>query len=304
MKKLKRYRTVCILSDGRKGHIQQSVAFARYLGLPYTVHEVSFRYRWFKLLSYVLDRLGIYIRSLYSDLRECGDDAIVVGTGSSTYYALKCVSGKEKNVFSVTMMLPEGYRYDYDLIFAQKHDNPPPAENIVVIPVNFYYPENSDLYFPEKPSIGIVIGGSSRHISIDRRKMEIYLDKIFRLFPEHEIAVTTSPRTSKEIEILLEKYTFAYKVVYSENSVNPIGDFFERCNTVFITEDSTSMISAAVTAGKCAVEILRFGNDVSGKYSRFLGMLAEEGYLHIFDGEVGGTVKKVDFGKYLRELSG
>ena len=49
-----------ILSDGKPGHVNQSIAFARLLGLDYEVREVSFRNRFCKGLSYLFDRVGIY----------------------------------------------------------------------------------------------------------------------------------------------------------------------------------------------------------------------------------------------------
>jgi len=43
---------VLILSDGRLGHLNQSIAFSKYCNLPYDVVEVKPRYFWSKAISY------------------------------------------------------------------------------------------------------------------------------------------------------------------------------------------------------------------------------------------------------------
>ena len=76
---------------------------------------------------------------------------MVVGAGSTTSYATK-VFAKKMHAKSVVMMLPRGYRYDFDIIFAQIHDNPPKQENIIEIPANFSYVEPKG-YLPSRKKV-------------------------------------------------------------------------------------------------------------------------------------------------------
>ena len=294
---------ILVLSDDRMGHLNQSLAFVKYTGMSYDIVSVKFKSRWRKLLSYLLDNMGIYTESLFFDIEidKTYDYDIVVGTGSTTAYLTK-VLAKKMNAKSVIMMLPRGFRYDFDLIFAQSHDNPPKQENIIEIPANFSYVETKGIYKRGKKSIGIVIGGNTKIFTISKEKLQVQLDAIVKLYEGYEVAVTTSPRTSEEIELLAVSYGFDYELIYSKNPVNPIADFLEQCETVFITGDSTSMISEAVSYGKANVVILPLECQEKNKFTKFIDTLKAEGYLHIFDGAVKNKNKKLDFKSYLEKV--
>ncbi len=294
---------ILILNDGRMGHLNQSVALAKYLELPYDVVEVLPKYSWSKPLTYVLDKLGVRTKLLFQDITLAHDAyEMVVGTGSWTYYMVKVLAG-QLEAKSVAMMFPRGYRYDdFDMIFAQKHDHPPKLANINELPANFSYVEPKGLYEAKKKSIGIVIGGNNKIFTMSKEKLQTQLDFIVEHYQGYEIAVTTSPRTSEAVEQLVESYHFDYEVIFSKNRINPIPDFLEHCETVFITGDSTSMISEAVSYGKTNVIVLPLESQKDNKFERFIKDLEKEGYLHIFDGTIKNTNRKIDFRAYLKGL--
>jgi len=302
-----------IISDGKNGHLNQSIALAKYLGYEYDVTKVHFKYKIYKMLSYLFDRIGLYIMSIFQfgsgvlprhpELVSGSKNEydIVVCAGSSTYYATKTIA-KKFNVKSVAMMLPRGYRYDFDVIFAQAHDNPPILSNVIEIPANFSFIKPLGLYKPKKQSVGIIIGGNNSSLEMNKDKLKKQLDFIKKHFKDFEIAVTTSPRTSKEIEELIVSYHFDYEVIYSLNSVNPIPDFLAKCETVFITSDSTSMISEAISFGKANIVVLPLVSKKQNKFVKFISKLETDGYLHIFDGKIINKNKKIDFTQYLKGL--
>jgi len=293
---------ILVLSDDRMGHLNQSLAFVKYTDISYDIVSVKFKSRWRKLLSYILDNMGIYTESLFDiEIDKTYDYDIVVGTGSTTAYLTK-VLAKKMNAKSVAMMLPRGFRYNFDLIFAQSHDNPPKQENIIEIPANFSYVETQEIYKRGKKSIGIVIGGNTKVFTVFKEKLQVQLDAIVELYAGYEVAITTSPRTSEEIEHLVESYGFDYEVIYSKDPINPIADFLEQCETVFITGDSTSMISEAVSYGKANVVILPLECQEKNKFTKFIDTLKEGEYLHIFDGSVKNKNKKLDFKSYLKKV--
>lgn len=296
---------ILILSDDRVGHLNQSLAFVKYTGMPYDVVSVKFKARWCKLLSYIFDNLGIYTEILFDmEIDQTNDYDIVVGTGSSTAYLTK-VLAKKMNARSVAMMLPRGFRYDFDVIFAQSHDNPPQQENIIEIPANFSYVEPKGLYQAKNNSIGIVIGGHNKLCTMHKEKLQTQLDAIVKLYEGYEVAITTSPRTSEDIELLVESYGFDYEVIYSQNPINPISDFLEQCETVFLTGDSTSMISETVSYGKSNVVILPLEckEKKKNKFSNFINTLEEKGYIHVFDGSIKNKNKKLDFKSHLEQVN-
>jgi hypothetical protein len=272
----------------------------KYLDISYDVISVKFRYKWFKALSYLLDKIGIFTEKLF-DIQTDKKYDMVVGTGSGTSYASKVLARRNK-AKSVSMMLPRGYRYDFDVIFAQRHDNPPKQENIIEIPANFSYVEPKGLYQAKKSTIGIVIGGDNKLFTMHKEKLKSQLDAIVKVFDDYEIAITTSPRTSDEIEQLVGSYGFDYEVIFSKNPINPIPDFLEQCESVFITGDSTSMISEAVAYGRTNVVVLPLESKEENKFTRFIETLEKEGYLHIFDGTIKNRNRKIDFRKYVKDV--
>jgi len=290
-----------ILSDDRMGHLNQSLAFVKYLDLTYDTAPVKFRFKWAKALSYLFDRMDIYTQMLFDVQIPNEKYDVIVGTGSATSYATKVLAKKLK-AKSVAMMLPRGYRYDFDLIFAQSHDRPLEQHNIIEVPANFSYVEPKGVYQAKKSAIGIVVGGDNALFTMSKQRLQSQLESIIKAYEGYEIAITTSPRTSDEIEALVESYGFDYEVIFSQNPINPIPDFLEQCESVFITGDSTSMISEAVSYGRSNVVVLPLECKEANKFTRFVERLEHEGYLHIFDGTIQKRNRKIDFKAYLKEV--
>jgi mitochondrial fission protein ELM1 len=128
------------------------------------------------------------------------------------------------------------------------------------------------------------------------------MDRIAQRYGEYEIAVTTSPRTSGEIEALVSSYGFDYEVIHSRDRINPIPDMLEQCERVFVTADSTSMISEAVSHGRCHVVVLPTGAAGENKLARMTESLRREGYLTLFGEEASGAPRKIDFALYARKV--
>jgi len=293
-----------ILSDGRAGHENQSVALAKHLGMAYDVCRVKPRFGWSKAAAMLLDRLGVKLSRLFRvEKLPQTSYSYVVGAGSATYYPVKVLAEK-LDAKSVTMMLPKGFRYDFDLILAQGHDDPPKQPNIKTLPVNLSYVEPQGIFQQaQKPVVGIVIGGENGVYRMSRGRIEAFLDEIAARFKQtHTIAVSTSPRTPQEIESVVASYDFDYTLIYSECQENPIPDFLAVAEVVFVTADSTSMISEAVSFGKSAVIVLPLEAQKESKYQIFVEMLEKGEYLHIYDGSIKYRSRKVDLLRALRKV--
>jgi len=292
---------VLILSDKRAGHENQSIAFAKYCDARFDILHVSFKNRFLKLLSYAFDFLHIYTKNIFTCNSIKGDYDLIVSAGSSTYYANKVLS-KLHNLKSVALMLPKGYKYDFDYIFAQTHDTPPKQKNIIEIPANFSFIEPKNIYKTDKKSIGIVIGGDNSVFKMKTEVLKKQLDCIKETLKEYDVAITTSPRTPKQIEDLIESYGFKYGVIFSKNRINPISDFLDKCEYVFITIDSTSMISEAISFGNSYIEVLPIDERKDNKFYKMTKTLEKNGFLHIFDGKIGNSNKKIDFSRYAKKV--
>ena len=289
-------KRLLILSDGKPGHVNQSIAYAKYLGYEYDLHPVSLKKMGGKVLSYLLDRVGIYSEKLFTTDFQSGEFNAVVSAGSGTYYANRTLA-RQLGCRSIAVMLPRGYRFDFDLIVAQQHDDPPALANIINIPINLSYIEPQGLVKPQSGHryIALIIGGDSRHLQMDVSLLKKQLDQILALFPEHEVWMTTSPRTPKGVEKMLREFSFSRAVYYSEEPVNPIPDYLQHSEYLFLTADSSSMISEAVSFGRCCVEVLPPPASLQkkSKINKLINLLAAEKYLHLFDGSVATYRKKI-----------
>ncbi|MCK5515438.1 MAG: mitochondrial fission ELM1 family protein, partial [Desulfobulbaceae bacterium] len=83
---------------------------------------------------------------------------------------------------------------------------------------------------------------------------------------------------------------------------NPIPDFLQHSEYVFLTADSSSMISEAVSFGKSCVEVLPFTMTFpeKSKFNKFLKTLIQNNSLHLFNGQVGYVAEKVDLVNLLK----
>ena len=60
-----RSNRLLILSDGKPGHVNQSIAFAWHLGCEYDICPTGFINRGAKILSYLADRCRLHLASLF-----------------------------------------------------------------------------------------------------------------------------------------------------------------------------------------------------------------------------------------------
>ena len=131
---------VLILTDGKAGHENQSKAFARALGCGFNLVEVHFKSKFHKLLSYLMDRVGVRRLELIEGLDKLDHDggsyAAVIGAGSGTFYAVKAVA-KKLGVKCGVVLYPRGYDIKgFDCVLAPAFDRPKKAANVIEIPAN------------------------------------------------------------------------------------------------------------------------------------------------------------------------
>lgn len=313
-------RKVLILTDGKAGHENQSKAFARALGCDFDLVEIHFKSAFHKTLSYLFDRLGIHTLSLFANHEPRTTNhayAAVLGTGSGTFYAAKSLARKT-GVKCGVVLYPRGYRIaTFDCVLAPAFDRPHPAPNVITIPVNLvasdeaFYAAGTEAfrarYTPsEKPAVAVIVGGPNKCSTMSADWMRAQLDQIFATYKptnheprttNHEIWVTTSRRTPPEVEAVVDSFPFDYKLLYSKDHFNPIPAFVKLARTLYVTAESTGMISESCTFGAAEVRVLDNLKPGPHKFRRFVEDLARGGY-------VNGT-RKVDLSEqfaHAREL--
>ena len=350
------HRKALILSDGRKGHENQSIAFCELKGLEFCICKIAYANKLLKLCSYALDFFGLYFKIFKCDLGGSGTAAdrkngsnlnntslnspaasdsinldaapngtnsdavsysanldaasdrnlnfadfdLFVGAGSTTYYALKFYARRYAKP-SIALMYPKGYRKDFSVIIAGAHDRPKLRANLKISPVSLSFSRPQGLYQPQRKSIGFIIGGPNSCFEMGDEILK-QIETVRAQFADCEFALTTSPRTPRATESALEKLGWDYSVIYSRELVNPIGDFLAQCEWVFISEDSVSMISEAVSNGSASVAILSLKRKVAhNKFDDFISALVSTGHARRYDETLKKTAK-YDLGAFVREI--
>ena len=294
---------VLILTDGKAGHENQSKAFARALGCEFDLVEIHFKSKLAKALSYLLDWLGVLNTNL-TDLTDSTkrDYVAVIGTGSGTFYAAKAVA-KKLGVKCGVVLYPRGYDVkSFDCVLAPAFDRPKAAANVIEIPANLV--ANDEAFYSKgiedfkahygKCSNGgmlecsnaeaVIIGGPNKCSTMTPEWMKAQLDAIFNSKPQTsnlkpEFWVTTSRRTPPDVEAVVDSYPWNYKLLYSKDHFNPIPAFVKLAKKLYVTAESTGMLSEACTFGSAEVVALDNLNPGPHKFRRFVDDLRKGGYV-------------------------
>ena len=313
MSNVAKMNKVLILTDGKAGHENQSRAFARALDCEPKLLPIRFKSSFAKALSYLLDLFGILTLRLFEPFGQPHDQAIsrssgfraVLGTGSGTFYAAKALA-RRLGVPCGVVLYPRGYRLDgFDCILAPAFDRPDNVPNVIPIPANLVA---SDAAFYEagvtafrarhapsgRPAVAVIVGGPNKCASLTADWMRAQLEQIFAKYrPDHEIWVTTSRRTPPDVEAVVDSFPFDYKLIYSRDRFNPIPAFVSLARVLYVTAESTGMLSEACTFGTAEVHALDNLKSGPHKFRRFIDDLAAAGHLN--------GARKIDLAEHFRQ---
>ncbi|MBR4259958.1 MAG: mitochondrial fission ELM1 family protein [Kiritimatiellae bacterium] len=287
-----------VLTDGKAGHENQSKAFARALGLDFELVPVKFKSPFHKALSYLLDRLGVRTVGLLQGLDDIlhsstpplTHSSTVIGTGSGTFYAAKALARRIGAKCGV-VLYPRGYALSsFDCILAPSFDNPAERPNVVEIPANLvandaeFYEKGVASFAarhagPTDSLVGVIVGGPNKCSSMSADWMKARLDEIFAANRGAQMCVTTSRRTPADVEAVVDSYPWDYKLIYSKDHFNPIPAFVKLAKRLYVTAESTGMLSEACTFGSAEVVALDNLNPGPHKFRRFVENLRAGGYV-------------------------
>ena len=282
-------RNILVLSDGKPGHLKQSLAVLDLIkSLPYQIKsnivEIRFKNNFQKIAFHICafffskncqGCMGCFLRLFNSFdyhklLSEYYD--IVISCGSSLAMLNRLVAF-ENMAKSIAVMKPGMFSLKrFDLIIIPEHDNVLKSNNVALIKgalskelgkdknqlgtvVSDYELENPPL---SSPVIGVLLGGSNKYLSLDigtASEAVRTLDGITENLSSH-ILVSTSRRTSKDIEGFLKDNLSKNprcRMLIIANEYNPQGSLeaiLHLSDILVVTGDSISMISEAINSGK------------------------------------------------------
>ena len=210
---------------------------------------------------------------------------------------------KKLGVKCGVVLYPRGYNVkSFDCVLAPAFDRPKAAANVIEIPANlvandeaFYSKGIEDFkahygkcsnggVFECSNAQAVIIGGPNKCSTMTPEWMKAQLDAIFNSKPQTsnlkpEFWVTTSRRTPPNVEAVVDSYPWNYKLLYSKDHFNPIPAFVKLAKKLYVTAESTGMLSEACTFGSAEVVALDNLNPGPHKFRRFVDDLRKGGYV-------------------------
>jgi len=135
-------------------------------------------------------------------------------------------------------------------------------------------------------AVAVIVGGPNKCSTLTPDWMKVQLDAIFHSNSQKieqsnntQFWVTTSRRTPPDVEAVVDCYPWDYKLLYSRDHFNPIPAFVKLAKKLYVTAESTGMLSEACTFGTAEVVALDNLNPGPHKFRRFVDGLRSAGYV-------------------------
>ncbi len=312
---------VLILSDGKAGHLNQSLGLVRRLPhVRYRVVDIKFRSTFYRGLAWVAGVCGMgKVNFVRKTLTKESFDAImesaprvVLSTGISVA-PVNLMLGRIFRARTAVSMKPGPIRLSrYDLAIVPMHDEPPKMPNVVetlgapnLIDEELLKQEAAKLRrlmnLKKQIRIGVLLGGETRDYYISRETGIVMIGQLKRLCQEldAEVLISTSRRTPRGIEKMIAGAfdgdpACPLMALASANSDNPVPGILGLSDIIVVTEESTSMVSEAASSGKTVV-VMRIDRHYKKrlKQERTIQELSKLGYItatesdHLFETVMG-----------------
>lgn len=281
-----------LLTDGAPGHLSQSRGLADAIGrfCPVEVTKIELRVR-----NRLLKSLGRFLqphigdfsswlrRQVYSLELPLMRPDLLISSGGNTLLASALLARELQvpNLYSGTL---KGYAPEsYSLIFTV---NPLGLSNNRVLPLP---PVPGSLARPlQAPGTNapwlLLIGGDGAGYRYRKQDWQGLAEAVNRLGVQGvRWLLTTSRRTGREAESFLQRHLiseFLLETVYYGDNPRPVvREFLERCERVWVTEDSLTMVAEAIYAGRPVSSLRPRQVDPEDNDARALERYAERGLL-------------------------
>jgi len=224
---------IVVLSDGKPGHLNQSLGLAEALS---------------RLQAVEIETIQIERRQVKPSKPGIKPD-LILGAGHSVHLPMLLLARRSKAT-SVVLMKPSLPRSLFDYCVIPEHDLKGPTSNPSIIPtqgaLNRVPPPNTG---PREGGL-ILLGGPSTHHGWNYEQIESNLQRIVKSGTEDEWAITDSRRTPPgALEQLATRFPSLKAHPHSETGPNWLPERLNQSSQTWVTEDSVSMIYEALSSG-------------------------------------------------------
>lgn len=261
------------LTDGKPGHMQQTLGLVRALAAltPCEVIDMDLTVQAVGVRDFLLGRFMPGVAKKRPQL--------IIGAGHATHFgvlaARKAVGGK-----AVALMKPSLPAFMFDVVIAPEHDGLKEGEHII----NTLGVLNPMQPGEKKPdSLLFLIGGPSKHVQWDNSAILQQLEAVIAtLKPGSPWRITDSRRTPEPLSaVLQQKYGERFQA-FAQCPPGWLAEKLAVTATVWVSEDSVSMVYEALTAG-CQVGLLRLPEaDRNSRVMRGVDKLIADGRVTAF----------------------
>ena len=230
---------VWVVSDGKPGHVNQSLGLAEALAraTPTEIVTLPALPSWRGWLALLLKRLP--------DSPTPKSD-LVIGAGHATHPTL-LAARRAHGGRTVVLMKPSLPRRCFDLCILPRHDGVAADAHTLV---------SEGAINRIRPAAGrdsshglLLIGGVSKHFEWDSDAVQVQIKSILARTPGTQWTLTTSRRTPADFLALLPQYPNLTVIPHTATSPDWLPAQFAQCGTVWVTPDSASMVFEALSAG-------------------------------------------------------
>jgi mitochondrial fission protein ELM1 len=293
---------IWLLADGKPGHVSQSEGVLRALSerYPLQVDRLDVRLRgriWRPLLRHVLNSVRPVspvqalrlLRLAYSGVPTAGSGPdLVVSCGGETIFA-NALIGRDRSVRNVFLGTLRGLKPgNFDAVVSGLYlADVPNLVELTLSPGAFdraaARQAGAELIAglqpaDDAPFWSVLIGGDGagyRYTEADISALCRFLGAAHRRFSVRWL-LTTSRRTGARIERQLQQYltahprAFAHSVLFGESSRRVAASYIGAAERLFVTEESSSMLSEAMLCRCPVVSLSPVVRRPDAHYARFL----------------------------------
>lgn len=270
------------VSDGRAGHDNQTLGLIDALQRRRScrVHTLP--------VAAPATALGWWIGRRFPPGKDRPDPDLIIGAGRKTHPTL-LAARRARGGLAVVLMRPElPYRW-FDLCLVPAHDAPAERANIVRTQGALNRMRRSTQSDPARGLI--LIGGPSRHHAWDEGAIQERIKTLLQYSPSIHWTITDSPRTPASNS---DKFGLLHGADYQSYRHCPPGwlrKTMSESGTIWVSEDSVSMIYESLTAGAATGVIPVPRRKAGDRIARAIDSLIERGYVYDFNDWLRGNFR-------------
>lgn len=203
---------------------------------------------------------------------------LIIGAGHGCHLTMLSAK-KARGGKTIVLMKPSLPLSLFDLCIIPEHDQIKDKDNVIttkgaINPVQFNENKSND--------IGLfLIGGPSKHYNWNGKDLIRQIKEIIKQNPGIRWAIADSPRTPENTLSLLANLNNIELLSYKNTNSDKLREFIFKCDTIWVSEDSVSMIYESLSSG-AAVGLLNVKQKNKSRISDSIDTLIHEKQLTPF----------------------